>query len=136
MSRRGFTLTETLIIGALFGLMILVGTLLLGAERARVRDANRIADMTNVASAFGLMFAQKASYADAAAGCSTVGSAVSTCNLNGVVATISEIRDPGRFSYTISRVPDRDDFGVQFRLEKRYGQFLPGSHVLSKTGIQ
>lgn len=132
----GFTLTETLITGALFGLAIVVSTLLLSTERARTRDAIRLADMTRVASGFALLFSQQASYAPAAAGCGQIGSAVSSCSITTPLGSVADLRDPSRGAYTIARVPDRDDFGVSFQLERRYGNFAAGQHVLTKAGIQ
>lgn len=136
MQRRGFTLTETLITGALFGILLVVATMLLSMERARTRDAQRLGDMTRIASGFALLYAQKASYVDAANGCSKVGDNAATCTLNQVVPGLSDIKDPGRFSYTVSKVPDREDFGIRFRLERRYGSFAAGVHTLTKNGIQ
>jgi len=135
MNRQGFTLPETLITGALFGLAILVSSLLLSSERARTRDAERIADMTRLASGFALLYAQDASYSSAAAGCANIGSLASACSLNSVIGDTGTLRDPGRFRYTVSQVPDRNDFGIAFHLERRYGQLLPGSHTLTKTGV-
>lgn len=136
MKRKGFTLTETLIIGTLFGLFVLAGTFVLGAERARTRDAKRIADMTRLGAGFALLFGQKATYADAAVGCPTVNSDAARCSLNDVVNGLDTIRDPGKFSYTVLRVPDREDFAIQFRLERNYSTLKAGNHVLSKSGVQ
>lgn len=136
MQRRAFTLTESLIIGALFGLTILVGTFLLGNERARTRDAERIADMAKLASGFALLYAQDASYAAAGAGCSQVGAPAQNCTLTTQLGDVSAIHDPSRFQYTITRVPDRDDFGLSFQLERGYGQLRAGRHILTKAGIQ
>lgn len=136
MKQKAFSLTETLIVGALFGLLILAGTLLLSSERARTRDARRIADMTRLAAGFALLFGQKASYADAATGCSTVGTNPASCTLTDVMTNLDQIKDPGRFQYVVSRVPDRDDFAIQFQLERPYGTLLAGKHQLTKAGIQ
>jgi len=136
MKHKGFTLTETLIIGALFGLFTLAGTLLLSAERARTRDMKRIVDMTRISAGFALLYGQKATYADAAAGCPTVGSDATTCTLTDVLDRSESIKDPGKFSYTVKTVPDRTNFGITFRLERSYGTLKAGEHVLSKTGIQ
>lgn len=135
-SRLGFTLTETLIVGALFGLLAIISTFLLSAERARTRDAKRIADMTRLASGFAALYTKNASYADAAAGCPKVGLSAARCRLTDVVSGLDAIRDPGRFSYTVSRVPDQEDFGIRFRLERRYGTLAAGVHTLSKNGIR
>lgn len=135
MTRRGFTLTETLITGALFGLLILIGTLLLSNERARTRDAERIADMSKIAGGFALLYAQDASYAAAAQGCSQVGQSVAQCTLTTQIGTVDAIRDPGRYSYVVSQVPSRDNFGVTFQLERGYGLYAAGQHILDKSGI-
>ncbi len=135
-TRTGFTLTETLIIGAVFGLFLIGSTLLLGFERSRTRDAKRVADITRLAGGFALLFAEKASYADAAAGCSTIGANAATCSLSDVVSGLDTLKDPGSFRYVISEVPNRDNFGVQFRLERSYGSLTAGTHTLSRTGIR
>ncbi|MBI3572886.1 MAG: hypothetical protein HY092_01660 [Candidatus Kerfeldbacteria bacterium] len=135
-SSPAFTLTETLIIGALFGIFIVVGTFILSTERARSRDAERVADMTRLAGGFALLYAEKASFADAATGCSQVGVNAATCTLRDIVQGLDAIKDPGRYSYKVTRIPDRDDFGISFHLERRYGSLLAGMHTLSKAGIQ
>lgn len=134
--RPGFTLTETLIVGALFGAIVIASTLLLSAERARTRDAKRVADMVRLAAGFSLLYSQKASFADAAVGCSAVNTNPNTCSLGDVVNGLGDIHDPGRFTYTVSRVPDKDDFGITFQLERKYGGLNAGKHVLSKSGIR
>lgn len=136
MKHKGFTLTETLIVGALFGLFVLAGTMFLGAERARTRDAKRVADMTRLAAGFSLLYGQKATYADAAAGCGTLGMNAKLCTLTDVLVGIDQIQDPGRFTYTVARVPDQDDFGIKFHLERTYGALKAGDHILSKAGIR
>lgn len=136
MKRRGFTLTESLIVGALLGLFIMVGSFILSAERARTRDAKRMADLTRLASGFALLFAEKASYAAAAVGCPKIGSAAANCATIPVISGLDAVKDPGHFSYTISRVPDKNDFGILFRLERSYGNLAAGQHTLSKNGVR
>ncbi|MBI5466702.1 MAG: hypothetical protein HY975_00595 [Candidatus Kerfeldbacteria bacterium] len=134
--RTGFTLTETLIVGALFGTVIIAGTLLLSVERARTRDAKRVADMVRLAAGFSLLYSQKASYADAATGCPAVNANPNTCTLGDVVSGLGQIHDPGRFAYIVTQVPNKDDFGITFQLERNYGALFAGKHVLSKSGIR
>ena len=136
MRRPGFTFTETLIVGALFAVTLVGSTLLLSTERARVRDAIRLADMSRVVIAFALIYAQSASYASAAQGCTAVGQPVSACTLVTSVPGLPEIDDPGKYSYTITHLPDREDYGVRFRLERQYGTLPAGYHTLSKNGIR
>lgn len=135
MERKAFSLTETLVIGALFGLFVLGGTMVLGAERSRTRDARRIADMTRLAAGFSMLYSQRASYVDAASGCPSLTSDPAKCSLQNVLNDTTELRDPGRFPYVVVRVPDRDDFGIKFHLERSYGTFKAGNHVLTKSGI-
>lgn len=134
--KRGFTLTEFLIIGAIIALIAVGGSLLLGIERSRNRDAKRIADMSNIAAGFAVLYAQKGSYIDAAVGCSKVNDAVRRCSLPVLTGLEGELRDPGRFSYRVTRVPDAEDFGITFQLERAYGSLAAGNHVLSKDGIK
>ncbi len=136
MNRRGFSLTEILVTGALFGLLIVITTLLLSMERARTRDAERLTDMTRLSSGFALLYAEKASYADAAVGCPKVGGNASACTLTDVLPGLDGLKDPGRFGYTVSQVPDRDNFGIRFRLERRHGDLAAGAHTLTKNGIR
>lgn len=135
-SGAGFTLTETLIIGSLVGVLIVAGTLLIGAERARTRDAIRIADMTRLSAGFALLYSQRGSYSDAAEGCAKVGVSAAKCTLPSTVNGLSEIADPGKHSYIVTRVPDKDDFNVRFTLERGYNNYAAGAHTLSRSGIR
>lgn len=136
MKHKAFTLTEVLIIGALFGLFVLGGTALLASERARTRDAKRIADMTRLSAGFALLYGQKASYTDAAAGCPKVGSLASSCTLVSFISGLDTVKDPSAFTYSVTRVPDKDDYGISFHLERSYGALQSGVHTLSKAGIR
>jgi len=136
MRRSGFTLTETLILGAVVVLVAVIGTAVLATERARVRDAKRIADITRLAGGFAVLYAQEGGYESAAAGCDTKGDPASSCTLSSLLTTGEGLQDPGKFSYTVSRVPDHQDFGISFRLERSYGTLAAGTHVLSKQGVR
>lgn len=125
-----------LLAGLGLAVIIAIFTLFLLNERARTRDAERITDVTRLAAGFALLYNQKASFLDAAVGCPTVGSLASACTLQNIIPGIGDIKDPGSFSYIVSKVPDRDDFAIQFRLEKKYGTLLPGFHLLTRAGIQ
>ncbi len=134
--RPGLTLTEFLITAAIVALLAAGGTMFIGIERARNRDAKRLADMTNYAAGFAVLYAQKASYADAAKACGQKGMVTTTCGLPTLTGLEDELRDPGRFSYQLSRVPDAENFGIRFQLEREYGTLAAGTHVLTKDGIQ
>lgn len=132
----GLSLIELIVLIGLFGLTILLGIFLLGNERARTRDAQRLADMNRVQAAFQILYFEKASYAAAAEGCPRVGDDVADCGLGRYLAGFSVLRDPGKYAYTISKVPDQDGYEVAFTLERSYGTLEAGSHTLTKNGIR
>lgn len=135
-NQSGLSLIELLIIIGLFAALVTLGLFVLSNERARVRDSQRIADLTRVQAAFQLLYFEKAGYQEAASGCASVGDDVNKCGLGNYLNGLSTLRDPGRFNYQISRVPDESDYGVAFTLERTYGGLKAGQHVLSKSGIR
>lgn len=136
LNQKGIGLVSTLFLFTLLAAFLAAVGLVLSQERARVRDAHRITDMVRVQYAFATLYQQKAGYADAAAGCGTVGSLVSTCTLAAYLPTIATLKDPGSFKYTVSAVPTDTDYGVMFTLERGYDTLAKGKHVLSKDGIR
>lgn len=136
LNQKGIGLVSTLFLFTLLAAFLAAVGLVLSQERARVRDAHRITDMVRVQFAFATLYQQKASYKDAAAGCSTVGSAVSTCTLAQYLPTIASLKDPGSFKYAVSSVPDDTNFGVSFTLERGYENLAKGKHVVTKDGIR
>lgn len=135
-NKQGLSLIELIIIIGILGLLVVIGVVLLGNERARARDSQRIADMTRAQAAFQLLYFEKGSYQEAAQGCGQVGVSVNDCGLSRYLSGLGTLKDPSRFSYTISQVPDEDNYGVQFTLERQYGTLTSGKHTLTKVGIQ
>ncbi len=132
----GLSLIELIIILGLFSVIVFLGVVLLGNERAKTRDAQRLADMTRVQAAFQLLYFEKASYKEAAAGCDAVGDDVSACGLERYLPGIGTLDDPGRFSYTVASIPDDGGYAIEFTLERQYGTLAPGKHRLTKAGVQ
>lgn len=118
MNNKGLNLKELIIFTALLLLIIVLGILLLRSERARVRDAKRVADMTRLRYGFEILFNEENSYAPAAEGCEQENSLASKCNLSQYLPNISSIKDPGKYSYQVKSVPDKENYVISFSLEK------------------
>ncbi|MFH0853652.1 MAG: type II secretion system protein [bacterium] len=134
--QQGLSLIELIIVIGIFGLVIVIGVVMLGNERARARDSQRIADMTKVQAAFQLLIFEKGSYLEAAQGCSEAGADINDCGLGRYLSGADSLKDPSRFAYTITQVPDEDNYRVQFTLERQYGTLAAGKHILTEAGIQ
>ena len=136
MNNKGFSLKELIIFTALLLGVVVFAVALLNGERARVRDARRMADMAQARYGFEILFNQKNSYADAALGCGEEGMLVSACALGEYLPNISQIKDPGKYAYKVTKVPDEENFEVTFYLEKGYDNLASGRHTLSAVGIR
>jgi len=111
--------------------------LMLNNEKAKTRDAKRLSDISRLQAAFQLLYNETASYQQASqGGCDQVGVLVSTCNLANYIPTIAQVKDPGRYSYRVTRVPSQEGFEITFNLEKSYGSLVAGKHTLSQSGIK
>lgn len=66
-NEKGFTLIELLVVIAIIGLLASVVLLALNSARAKSRDAKRLADVRQIASAMELYFNDKSAYPTAAA---------------------------------------------------------------------
>ena len=60
--RKGFTVLEVLIVIAVFGLLATLGALSLSSARARLRDTQRVSDMSVLRSALSQYWLEKAGY--------------------------------------------------------------------------
>lgn len=137
IKQKGLSVLRLLITVAIACIVVGAGFVLLNNEKAKTRDARRLSDMTRVQAAFELLFNSSASYAGAADnGCSQAGMLVSQCNLSAYIPTITQLRDPGKYSYKVSQVPADQSYEVAFYLEKQYGTFKAGKHTVSPAGIK
>lgn len=65
-ARPGFTILEILIVLAVFGLLATLAVLSLNSARARVRDAQRLSDVSTVSTALSRYWLEKATYPSSA----------------------------------------------------------------------
>jgi hypothetical protein len=113
------------------------GVRLIGQERAKARDAQRVADMARLQVGFLLLYNRTSSYAAAAEnGCSTVKAPVRSCNLAQDLPTIASFRDPRGSDYLVTSVPDATSYQIAFTLEQGTTGLAKGNHVLTPAGIQ
>lgn len=106
-------------------------------EQGRTRDVQRVADALRIQAAFEKLYLHDRSYAAAAEkGCEVVGQSVRRCRLRDYEEQIAELTDPGDFDYVVSRVPDRENFGVTFTLEHAHKSLAKGEHTISAEGIK
>lgn len=108
----------------------------LNQERAKTRDAVRMADMARLSAAFFELYATEGSYSSAATGCSAVGAPVSTCSLGRFLPDIATFKDPKGSAYVVAGVPGAASYVITFSLEKSYGVFAAGPHSLTPAGIE
>ncbi len=117
--------------------ILFVGVRLISAERAKARDAQRVADMARLQVGFLLLYNRTASYAGAAQnGCGAVNVPVRTCNLAQDFPSISSLRDPRGGDYLVSKVPDATTYEVRFTLEHGATGLAAGLHTLTPAGIR
>lgn len=125
------------LVGLVFLLGLFLGLRAIGTERAKARDAQRVADMARLQVGFLLLFNRTASFTSAATnGCGTVNVPVRTCNLSQDFAAIATLRDPRGGDYLVSKVPDATTYEVSFTLEQGASGLAAGVHTLSPAGIK
>ncbi|MDD5567388.1 MAG: hypothetical protein PHH01_04305 [Patescibacteria group bacterium] len=106
-------------------------------EKARSRDLRRISDALTIQTAFEKMYLHDRGYTAAAEdGCEEIGQPVQQCNLHDYYREIDELRDPGKYGYVISKVPNRDGYEVTFQLEISHHDLKKGQHTISQEGIE
>ena len=120
-----------------FLLVVFFGLRTIGAERAKARDAQRVADMARLQVGFLLLFNRTSSYAGAAQnGCDQVNAPVRTCNLKQDFAAIATLQDPRGGDYVVTKVPDASTYEIRFTLERGVSGLAAGTHVLTPAGIK
>ncbi len=156
-SKAGFTLIELLVVIAIIGLLASVVLLALNSARSKSRDAKRIADVRQIASAFELFFNDASAYPTSAAysGGAKLGSAVlqavspagATVTLTptyiGLIPTAPGPQDntcattgAGGNDYWYTSSATGATYTLTFCLGANTGGYTSGTKTLTPAGIQ
>lgn len=110
--------------------------LLYARHQANLRDVQRLSDMRQAENALTKLFLATGSFGAAAKGCTMQGAPLASCDFSSVSLDLSQLRDPGRYSYLVQDVPSDAGYVIQFTLERKHGSLSAGKHVLTAKGIQ
>lgn len=129
-NQKGFTLIELLVVIAIIGLLASVVLLALNSARQKSRDAKRIADVRQIASALELYFNDFNGYPAALSSL--------TPNYLGQAPTFPTPADGcNTTSYTYTGISGGSTYSLVFCLSATTGGITPaGTHTLSQAGIQ
>jgi prepilin-type N-terminal cleavage/methylation domain-containing protein len=151
LSKAGFTLIELLVVIAIIGLLASVVLLALNSARSKSRDAKRLADVRQFASAMELYFNDQNTYpTTATTGALKAGQTLGSPNITptylGLIPTAPSPQDGtcsgasvnsgnGYYMYANSPSPTTG-YTITFCLGATTGGYSAGPHTLTPAGIQ
>jgi len=134
--QKGFTLIELLVVIAIIGLLASVVLLALNSARQKSRDAKRLADVRQIASALELYFN------DSTTGYPASLAAMSPTYLTSL-PTYPTPNDTGtgqctasNSTYQYTQGSGGSTYTLMFCISATTGGLAPGTHTLSQGGIQ
>jgi prepilin-type N-terminal cleavage/methylation domain-containing protein len=146
----GFTLIEVLVVVAVIALLSAVALVALQSGRQKSRDAKRLSDMTQMATAMELYFNTNKGYpssvSDLVPGFTSSvpaspqppdGDCASVIYpLGGTGTTYNYYPSPTGGSYTYSGLTVYPDYIYYFCLGNQTGNFAPGMHYVTPKGLR
>jgi prepilin-type N-terminal cleavage/methylation domain-containing protein len=153
----GFSLIELMVVISIIGFLASIVLIALAGGRQKARDTKRLGDMTETVKALELFFLSNRGYPDAVI---SGGTQVPNGLVPGFMATLPISPNPAdgtcssaiapspaspanRYyyqpqgtSYVVNGVTVFPSYRYYFCLGKRTGNFAPGLHYISPTGVQ
>jgi prepilin-type N-terminal cleavage/methylation domain-containing protein len=129
-TQTGFTLIELLVVIAIIGLLASVVLLSLNSARQKSRDAKRVSDVRQIASAMELYFNDYNGYPPATTNL--------VPNYIGTWPTYPTPSDTGcsTTAYAFSGTPTSTSYALPFCLGNQTGGYAAGVHTVTQSGVQ
>jgi prepilin-type N-terminal cleavage/methylation domain-containing protein len=135
-NQKGFTLIELLVVIAIIGLLASVVLLALNSARQKSRDAKRLADVRQLASALELYYDAAVGGTNGYPGTAGFGAGIAPAYI-GALPTFPTPVDgtcgTGTYAYTSTA---SSSYSIVFCLGAATGGIAAGTHTLTQAGIQ